>query len=207
MKEFSRLTMQEEAAREKAAFHAQYLRTRVYEFLNSMRPSDPGRLSRLEDACWRFRCAAIRNELKGARARRALSLLLRLKAELQEPAGLPEQIPPALDALQDQLQRLASKRPEGRPRDGLGQAFRRNIEVFLTPFVVRRSGCRSLSREELHEVLSELFMVAIGRALSPDSYIRMRKREKAAAYRAFDAGRREHSGRKTNRARHQAQRG
>jgi hypothetical protein len=183
-------SMQEAGARAKATFQAQFRRTQAYELLNPMRAYDHRRLDRLEDACWRFRCAATRKELKGARARRALSLLLRLKRELGEPCWLPEQVPTELDRLQDQLIVLASKKRQGRPRDSIGKLFRRSMRNFFTPMIVLKDGCRSLSQTELDEVLSDLFKVAIGRVISLNSYVRMRKREQAADNKAMSASRR-----------------
>lgn len=188
METFGELTsMQEDGARAKATFHAQFLRTQAYEWLSPMRAYDGGRLERLEDACWRFRCAATRKELKGPGANRALSLLLRLKRELGEPCWLPEQVPTALDTLQDELQRLASKRPQGRPRDGIGQTFRRNMGLFFSHQVLLKSGYRVLLKSEIDDLLSELSEVATGRPLLFDSYVRMRKRERAAENRVVAA--------------------
>jgi hypothetical protein len=175
--------MQEARERAKAAFHAKFERTLAYQLLSLMRAYDPTRLERLEAACWSFRCAAIRKELKGARARQALSLLGRLERELGEPSWPDEQVAVALDLLREKLQSMASKRGPGRPRDSLGQTFRRNMQIFFSRAVLTEGGWRALSRGELDEILSDLFKLATGRTLAHASYVRMRKREQAADHR------------------------
>lgn len=120
-----------------------------------------------------------RKDLKSARAERALALLARFKEELGEAIWLPEHIPVAIDTLQDSLQLWASKKRQGRPRDNLGQTFRRNMGIFFRLGVLLKDGWRSLSQTELDEILNDLFKVAMGRTLSLDSYVRMRKREQA----------------------------
>ena len=182
--------MQDEMTRARLAFHEKFQHTLAYQMLSPMSRYQQGRLERLEEACWRFRCAVARKELKGTRAERALVLLGRLKEELQEAIWLPEHVPAALDKLQDDLQLLASKRREGRPRDSLGQTFRRNMWIFFSPGVLLKDGCRSLSPPETDEILNDLFKVAIGRTLSLDSYIRMRKREQAKDKKDIAADRR-----------------
>ncbi|MGH7780591.1 MAG: hypothetical protein ACREQR_12270 [Candidatus Binataceae bacterium] len=180
-------SMQEERAEAKAAFRAQFQRTQAYQLLSPLRRYQTKRLENLEEACWNFRCAEARKGLKGAGAGRALSLLLNLRRELREPTWLPDHVSVALDTLQDKLQHLASNRPQGRPRDSLGQTFRRNMWVFLWPGVLLKDGYRALSQPKIDEVLNELFKVAIGRALSLDSYVRMRKREQAVENRDISA--------------------
>ena len=78
-----------------------------------------GRLEGLEEACWRFRSAAARKELMGARAERILVHLRRLEEELREAIWLPEHVPAALDTLRDSLEFLASRKRQGHPRDSL----------------------------------------------------------------------------------------
>lgn len=182
--------MQKERAEAKVAFRAQFQRTRAYRLLSPMSAYQPGRLENLEEACWRFHCAVARKELKGAGAGRALSLLLRLKQELQEPTWLPEHVSVALDTLQDALQHLASTRRQGRPRDNVGRTFRRVMRNFFLHGVLLKSGWRALSQTEIDEILNDLFKVAIGRALSLDSYVRMRKREQAVDNKEISASRR-----------------
>lgn len=182
--------MQDEMTRARLAFHEKFQHTLAYQMLSPMSAYQPGRLERLEEACWGFRCAEARKELKGAGADRALLLLGRLKEELREASWLPEHVPVALDTLNDSLQLLASKKRQGRPRDNLGQTFRRNMRIFFRHGVLLKDGCRSLSQQEIDEILNDLFRVAIGRALSLDSYVRMRKREQAEEIKDITANRR-----------------
>jgi hypothetical protein len=153
-----------------------------------MRAFDGGRLARLEETCWRLRCTAAREELKGAHGERALLPVLRLKQELGEPGWLPEAVPDALDTLQVELRYLASNRRRGRPRDKIGQTFRRIMQILLRSVLVLEGGCRELAQWEIDELLAELFSVATGRTISVKSYIRMRKRDRAAANKAISAG-------------------
>ncbi len=85
--------MQEEITRAKLAFHEKFQHTLAYQMLIPMGAYQQGRLERLEEACWNFRCAEARKELKGAGADRAVLLLGRLKEELQEAIWLPEHVP------------------------------------------------------------------------------------------------------------------
>lgn len=171
--------MQEEMTRVKLAFHEKFQHTLAYQMLSPMSAYQPERLERLEEACWRFRCAVARKDLRGAGAKRALSLLGSLKEELREAIWLPEHVPVALDTLNESLQLLASKKRQGRPRDNLGQTFRRNMRIFFRHGVLLKDAYRSLSQQEIDEILNDLFKVSIGRTLSLDSYVRMRKREQA----------------------------
>ena len=91
--------MHEEMTHAKLAFHEKFQHTLAYQMLSPMSAYRPGRIELLEEACWRFRCAVARRDLKGAGAERALSLLEHLKEELGEPIWLPEHIPAAPDEL------------------------------------------------------------------------------------------------------------
>lgn len=182
--------MQEEMTRVKLAFHEKFQSTLAYQLLSPMCRFQRGRLELLEEACWRFRCATARKELMGSRAERILVHLRRLEEELREATWLPEHVPAALDSLNDSLQFLASRKRQGRPRDNLGQTFRRNMRIFFRLGVLLKDGWRSLSQPELDEILNDLFTVAIGRTLSLDSYVRMRKREQAEEKRDISASRR-----------------
>jgi signal transduction histidine kinase len=96
-------SMQEEMARAKQAFHEKFQHTLAYQMLSPMSSYQPGRMELLEEACWGFRCAVARKDLKGAGAERALSLLGRLQDELREAIWLPESVPAALDTLQPKI--------------------------------------------------------------------------------------------------------
>ena len=167
--------MREEMTRAKLAFHEKFQGTLAYQMLSPMSRFQRGRLELLEEACWRFRSAAARKELMGVRAERILVHLGRLEEELQEAIWLPEHIPAALDTLRDSLEFLASRKRQGRPRDSLGQTFRRNMWIFFSPGVLLKDGWRSLSRPEIDEILNDLFTIAIGRTLSFESFVRMRR--------------------------------
>jgi len=194
LEKFSELSsMQEEITRAKLAFHEKFQDTLAYQMLSPMSAYQPGRLERLEEACWSFRCGVARQDLRGAGAERALSLLGSLKEELRGAIWLPEHVPVALDTLNDSLQLLASKKRQGRPRDNLGQTFRRNMRIFFRHAVLLKDGWRSLSQAEIDEILNDLFKVAIGRTLSLDSYVRMRKREQAEEIKDITANRRRQS--------------
>jgi hypothetical protein len=185
---FSELSsMQEKMTRVKLAFHEKFQSTLAYQKLSPMSAYQPRRLELLEEACWRFRCAAARKELMGSKAERILVNLRRLEEELREATWLPEHVPAALDSLNDSLQFLASRKRQGRPRDNLGQTFRRNMTIFFRFGVLDKDGWRSLSQTELDAILNDLFKVAIGRSLSLDSYVRMRKREQAQEKRSISA--------------------
>ncbi|HLM79366.1 MAG TPA: hypothetical protein VE957_13785 [Terriglobales bacterium] len=173
------LSVKDRWNRARSLFHEQFKRTLVYELLSPMGKSQAARLQRLEEACWDFRRFETRSGLKGARAARALSTLLRFRQELGEPIWLPENVAAALDYIAEDLQVVASAARKGRPRDSLGQAFRRNMEIFLSPAVLTKDGYRTLPQEEMDRILNDLFGVTMGRALSFDSYVRMRKREQA----------------------------
>src|ERR1700691_3397645 len=150
-------SMQEEMTRVKLAFHEKFQSTLAYQMLSPMSRFQRGRLELLEEACWQFRCAAARKELMGSKAERTLVQLRRLEEELREATWLPEHVPAALDSLKDSLQFLASRKRQGRPRDSLGQTFRRNMWIFFSPGVLLKDGWRSLSRLEIDEVLNDLF--------------------------------------------------
>jgi hypothetical protein len=188
LEKFSELSsMQEDMKRVKLVFHEKFQSTLAYQMLSPMSAYQPGRLELLEEACWRFRCAATRKELMGSKAERILVHLRRLEEELREATWLPEHVPGALDTLDDSLRLLASRKRQGRPRDNLGQTFRRNMRIFFRLGVLLKDGWRSLSQQELDEILNDLFKVAIGRTLSLNSYVRMRKREQAQEKRYVSA--------------------
>jgi hypothetical protein len=139
---------------------------------------DAGRRQRFEESCWRHRCFALRNELKGARAKRALARLTALCRALGDLCWIPEQVASSLDSLQGDLQHLASKGRRGRPKDTIARAFRRNVHNFVPRAQFSQRTARSLSREETDEILGELLEVVCGRKVSAASITRMRMRER-----------------------------
>ncbi len=136
---------------------------------------DAERRDRFEESCWRHHCAALRNELKGARAKRALAHLTMFRSALGDQSWLPDQVVSSFDSLQDELRLLASKGRRGHPKDTIGRALRRNMAKFV-PAVQRTA--RSLSREEFDEILGDLLGVICGRKVSAASIKRMRARER-----------------------------
>ncbi len=172
-------SMQVELQGARAVFHEKFQNTRAYVLLTPIEKYQPGRLERLERACWLWRCAATRKALRGPQAKRALSLLARHKWCLREPSWLPEGLPAGLDKLQSDLTILASLGGKDRPRDTLGRSFRRNTGIFFTHGALIGGKYREFTQAEIDELLSELFFLATGRVLSLESYVRMRKRDKA----------------------------
>src|ERR1700684_3748920 len=140
--------MRQEIARAKLAFHEKLQQTIAYQMFSSIGEHFRGRLQLLEDACWNFQCAEARKELKGSVATKALSLLGRLEGELGEAIWIPDRVAAAIDTLKDSLQPLVLKKRQGRPKDSLGQTFRRNTRIFLSPLI----RLRSLSQSEVDEI-------------------------------------------------------
>jgi hypothetical protein len=173
------LTIQEARARARSRFQDQFEQTFAYDLFSPMRKYQREQFERIKDTCWSFRCEESRAQMSGARAERTLSPLRRLKMELGDPTWLSDNEAAALDTLEQKLRKLASSRKKGRRRDNLGQIFRRNMWVFLYPAVLTKQGCRALSRQETDHVLSDLSALALGRRVSPESYSRMRQRERA----------------------------
>ena len=139
---------------------------------------DPGRRERFEESCWLHHCAALQNELKGARAKRTLAHLTAFRSALGDQSWLPDQVVSWLDSLQDELRLLASKGRRGRPKDTIARALRRNMTIFVPPVYLPKRTARSLSREEFDEILGDLLGVICGRKVSAATIKRMRARER-----------------------------
>jgi hypothetical protein len=173
------LTIQEARKRARSRFDDRFDRTFAHNLFSPMSKYHRGRFELLKDSCWSFRCEENRAQMRGARAKRALSLLARLERELGDPTWLSENEAAALDTLEEKLRNLASSRTKGRRRDSLGQAFRRNAWVFLNPGYLTTGGRRALTSEAADAVLSGLYAVAFERKISSESYGQMRRRERA----------------------------
>jgi len=140
---------------------------------------DTGRRQRFEESCWRHHCAALRHEFKGARAKRALERLSAFRVALGDPSWIPEEAVSSLDSIQGELQHLAIRGRRGRPKDIVARALRRNIHIFVPPATLFQNTDRSVSREEIDEILGELLEAVCGRKVSAASITRMRMRERS----------------------------
>lgn len=138
---------------------------------------DRARQHRFDEFCWKEHQIAVRNELIGARAKRVLSSLRKLRAQLGAAVWLEQWVLDALDQLDRELEKLASKARRGRPKDNTAQVFR-EISYNLLPFQFSRSpkSRRALKRDDADEHLAKVFAVIFGRAIAPESFTRMRKR-------------------------------
>ena len=139
---------------------------------------DSERRERFEESCWLHHCAALRNELKAGRAQRALAHLTMLRSVLGDQSWLPDQVVSSLDSLQDELRLLASKGRRGRPKDTIARALRRNMTMFVPAVYLPKRTARSLSREDIDEILGDLLGLICGRKVSAASIKRMRARER-----------------------------
>lgn len=169
----------------RAEFHEQFEKTLAYRLLAPMAEYNASRLKRLEEICWEFRRSEARGELKGAPALRALGTLSLLREQTRELIWLTENEMKAIDHVAESLINAASTSKKGRRRDSLGQTFRRIMGIFFLPALPTKDGCRALSREEKDEILCDLFKLTMGRTVSFESFVRMRKRERAAEKEEF----------------------
>jgi hypothetical protein len=150
-----------------------------YIRLTKIRSFDSGRRNRLEEACWRHHCFAIRNRLFGARAKLALSHFTALRRTLGDPCWIPAAVATSLDNLESDLKSLASKAKRGRPSDSIARFFRQNMHHFVPPAHLSQKTSRFLSREETDEIFTELFGLVLGRTVSAVTFTRMRMRDRA----------------------------
>jgi hypothetical protein len=140
--------------------------------------SDPGRRERFEEFCWRAHRTALRNELKGRRAKRALEHLQALRTTIGDPCWVPPEIVESLDELERDLKDLASKIKRGRPTDIVGTWFRQVIHHFA-PARSSRKTALSIPWEEIDEILAEVLSTVLARTISATSVTRMRMRDRA----------------------------
>jgi hypothetical protein len=152
-----------------------------YVLLTGAPDFDSHRRARFEQACWRFHCAALRNRLKGAGAKRALKYMTELRGALGDLSWAPGRIAESLDELERELEYLASKVNRGRPTDIVGKWFRQVMHHFVPLARWSQRTARSLSQEEIDEGLAELSGTVFGRIISGTSFTRMRKREMSAS--------------------------
>lgn len=140
---------------------------------------DADRLSRFEEACWRYYRAAAKHEFRGGRAKRALSHLNRLRGELGDPYWLEDSAAEGLEVLGRKLERLASGTKRGRPMNTPAISFFETMPRFIPwarAFKSKKN--RSISQDEIDDVLSEIFQVVFGRRIAKESFTRMRLRYK-----------------------------
>jgi hypothetical protein len=150
-----------------------------YKRLVKIRGFDSGRRNRLEEACWRHHLFAVRNQLFGGRAKRALSHFTALRRTLGDPCWLPPVVATSLDRLESDLKSFASKARRGRPSDSIARFFRQNMHHFVPPAHLSQKTSRFLSREETDEIFTELFPLVLGRTVSVATFTRMRMRDRA----------------------------
>src|SRR5208337_4534000 len=134
--------------------------------------ADAERLNRFEKACWLHHCAAAKNEFKGPPAKRALSHLERLQRALGDAPWLEESVAKSRRELGRELEKLAPRTGRGRPRDSIGRSFLRNMRNFIPWARAFQRTNRSISQEEIDEILCEIFFVVFGRKISFESFTR-----------------------------------
>jgi hypothetical protein len=173
-----RLNLERTGNGSRAIFIQKLRANRGYIRLICRQDSDPGRRERFEEFCWRSHCAALRSELKGAKAKRALRHLESLRIAIGNPSWLPQEIVESLDSLQRDLRSLAAKGRQGRPADVVGTWFRRDMHHFV-PARFSRKTVLSISREEIDDILADVLPVICGRTVSEMSITRMRMRDRA----------------------------
>ena len=173
-----RWTLERTGNRSRSLFIQKLRANRGYIRLICRLDSDPGRRERFEEFCWRSHCAALRNEFKGAKAKRALRHLESLRIAIGNPSWLPREIVESLDSLQRELRNLTAKGHQGRPADVVGTWFRRDMHHFV-PARFAPKTVLSISREEVDDILADVWPVICGRTVSETSITRMRMRDRA----------------------------
>lgn len=149
-----------------------------YQRLAPILGVDVDRLARFEQSCWLHSCAAAKNDFKGPRAKRAQAHLERLRHALGNSPWLEDSVAESLRDLDRELAKLASRTGRGRPRDSIGRSFLRNMQNFIPLAHAHQRTNRSISQDEINEILSGIFQVVFGRKISETSFTRMRIRYK-----------------------------
>ena len=168
----SRLETREDFVRRLRA-NAGYIR------LTKNRTFDPGRLRRLEEACWKYRGTAPQSRFASAPAKRALFHLQKLRDALGNPdlwlssAGVA-----SLDLLEHKL-KVAAKAKRGRPSDTKARVFRQTMDRFIPESLNSQKMRRAVSRAEIDEIFAALFTLVFGREVSAASFTRMRVRDRS----------------------------
>jgi hypothetical protein len=174
----SSLAVKEMQVAAKAQLIQKLQASRGYKRLAKIRGVNSHRLSLFEEFCWRNHCAAAEREMRGVRAKRALTKLERFISSIGDVSWLLDTYIGSLDALKRHLERLALKAKHGRPADPIGRLLRRNMHTFV-PF----SGSfertrRAASQEDIDEILADICGVVLGRQVAASSFNRMRRRDR-----------------------------
>jgi hypothetical protein len=175
--EFS-IAIKEVRASAKADFLGKLRGNRGYKRLAEMRNFNRRILSLLEESSWRYRVAAARSEIAGARAKAALRHLDRFVSSIGSGFWLHDAIVESLDTLGRDLMRSASKARRGRPADPVAKSFRRNMKIFVPSAGALQRTRRAASQDEIDEILADISAVVFGRRVSVSSFTRMRKRDR-----------------------------
>src|SRR5258708_29740743 len=137
---------------------ADFLRTlranRGYQRLAEIRNFNVETLSLLEDACWRHHSTAARSAMSGARAKAALRHFDRFVSSIGGGFWLSDTIVESLDALGNDLKRLASKARRGRPADPIAKLFRRSMKIFVPSAGASQKTRRAASQQKIDEILA-----------------------------------------------------
>jgi hypothetical protein len=174
----SSLSIEETRGLRKDDFLRKLRANRGYRRLAEIRKFNERILPLLEKSCWLQHVAAVKSEMRGARAKAALRRLDRFVSSLGGGLWLCDAIVESLDDLRHDLERLASKARRGRPADPVAKLFRRNMKVFVPPADALQRSRRATSQDEIDEILADISAVVFRRRVSVPSFTRMRKRDR-----------------------------
>ncbi len=152
--------------------------SRGYKRLAKIRGVNSHRLSLFEEFCWRNHCAAAEREMRGVRAKRALTKLERFISSIGNVSWLSDTYVGSLDELKRHLERLALKAKRGRPADPTGKQLREYLEKFVPFSVPFKRTRRAASQEDLNEIFTDICAVVLGRRVTASSFSRMRRRDR-----------------------------
>jgi hypothetical protein len=149
-----------------------------YKRLAEIRGINSRRLSLFEEFCWLNHSAAVEQEMRGIRAKRALRNLERFISSIGDVSWLPDTYVSSLDALKRHLERLSLKAKHGRPADPIGKLLRRNIRAFVPSSGPFERTQRAASQEYIDEIFTDVCAVVLGRRVTASSFTRMRRRDR-----------------------------
>ena len=174
----SSLAVEEMQVAAKAQLIQKLQASRGYKRLAKIRGVNSHRLSLFEEFCWRNDCAAAEREMRGVRAKRALTKLERFISSIGDVSWLPDTYVGSLDELKRHLERLALKAKRGRPTDPIGRRLREYLEKFVPFSVPFKRTRRAASQEDLNEIFTDICAVVLGRRVTASSFSRMRRRDR-----------------------------